>query len=543
MRCIEVVGVRRERYDKNGNITKLKRYGDSDDVDYAFVIDDLQYTYDTTNKNRLLKVTDYSSVPQGFKDDSTGSNNDDPEDDYKYDSNGNLVADQNKDIENITYNHLNLPVTIKFATTGNKISYLYNAAGTKIRKIVSTNSEIITDYMAGGFQYLETKLNYFPHPEGYVTIVDDKFRYVYNYTDHLGNVRLSYSDANANGTIESNEIMEENNYYPFGLKHTAYNTNQSQYVSSAQLNQITLEVMPHYEGDGSYQYKYNGKEYQDELGLNTYAYGWRDYDPAIGRFNKMDRFSEKYFDKTPYGYAGNNPVFYVDVQGDSINVAHLRDNNPEALKRLTGQLEQFTGFTINVDENGNLSIATEKDKKGRNRAIVKRDGKGKKVGSKLARNMLSSAISNKDMVTVLDNPNGKSRVTLDENNNYTNEINLDSNEINAFIPSSDINPLTNDIGMTFLHELGHTPVGGGYHDPIGIGADGSFTPGPNVNRINTVRRQLGPSFGQRMIYNDIGINFTPFNKKGDIYSPYSNQSLNQLRSGQTPTSMYLLIKR
>ena len=45
------------RYDKNGNITKLKRYGDSDDVDYAFVIDDLQYTYDTTNKNRLLKVT------------------------------------------------------------------------------------------------------------------------------------------------------------------------------------------------------------------------------------------------------------------------------------------------------------------------------------------------------------------------------------------------------------------------------------------------------------------------------------------------------
>jgi RHS repeat-associated protein len=78
--------------------------------------------------------------------------------------------------------------------------------------------------------------------------------------------------------------------------------------------------MPHYEGDGSYQYKYNGKEYQDELGQNVYAFGWRDYDPAIGRFNKMDRFSEKYFNLTPYGYAGNNPVLFNDIQGDSIGV-------------------------------------------------------------------------------------------------------------------------------------------------------------------------------------------------------------------------------
>jgi RHS repeat-associated protein len=28
-----------------------------------------------------------------------------------------------------------------------------------------------------------------------------------------------------------------------------------------------------------YKYKYNGKEYQDELGLNFYDYGARNYDP------------------------------------------------------------------------------------------------------------------------------------------------------------------------------------------------------------------------------------------------------------------------
>ncbi|MXN91052.1 hypothetical protein GR160_07400 [Flavobacterium sp. Sd200] len=49
-----------------------------------------------------------------------------------------------------------------------------------------------------------------------------------------------------------------------------------------------------------------------------YDYGWCDYDPAIGRFNKLDRFSEKYHSMTPYGYGGNNPVLIRDIQGDSL---------------------------------------------------------------------------------------------------------------------------------------------------------------------------------------------------------------------------------
>ncbi len=48
---------------------------------------------------------------------------------------------------------------------------------------------------------------------------------VYQYKDHLGNIRLSYSDnVLKNGTVAQNEIIEENNYYPFDLKHKGYNT-------------------------------------------------------------------------------------------------------------------------------------------------------------------------------------------------------------------------------------------------------------------------------------------------------------------------------
>ena len=83
---------------------------------------------------------------------------------------------------------------------------------------------------------------------------------------------------------------------------------------------------------GTYKYKYNGKELQDELGLNIYDYGWRDYDPAIGRFIKMDRFSEKYYDVNPYQYCVNNPIRFIDIKGDSISVNQSVTNNWELNK-------------------------------------------------------------------------------------------------------------------------------------------------------------------------------------------------------------------
>ena len=80
------------------------------------------------------------------------------------------------------------------------------------------------DYL-DGFQYAGGVLQFFPHAEGYVaatqgTKTDENgnlsyiFNYVYNYTDHLGNIRLSYTKDPVSGELE---IMEENHYFPFGL--------------------------------------------------------------------------------------------------------------------------------------------------------------------------------------------------------------------------------------------------------------------------------------------------------------------------------------
>ncbi|MDH6251246.1 RHS repeat-associated protein [Chryseobacterium sp. H1D6B] len=80
-----------------------------------------------------------------------------------------------------------------------------------------------------------------------------------------------------------------NNYYPFGMLHN--------YTVTAQ---------------NAYQYKYNGKELQ-ETGM--YDYGWRQYMPDIGRWGVPDPMAEQMTRWSPYNYAFDNPIKYIDIDG------------------------------------------------------------------------------------------------------------------------------------------------------------------------------------------------------------------------------------
>ncbi len=118
----------------------------------------------------------------------------------------------------IIYNHLNLPRTVSITNskgTGTT-SYIYDATGTKVKKIAPGGSSLREIAYAGSYVYKNNQLQYMTTPEGYATPTVtpsgvEGYRYVYQFKDHLDNVRLSYTKNDA-GTLE---IIEENNYYPF----------------------------------------------------------------------------------------------------------------------------------------------------------------------------------------------------------------------------------------------------------------------------------------------------------------------------------------
>ncbi|WP_299244094.1 DUF6443 domain-containing protein [uncultured Aquimarina sp.] len=326
-------------YDKNGNIETLQRTGaivanpdHSRSGDFG-IMDNLTYEYDEGNK--LLKVMDQVTAPFGFTKRTTVIT-----DEYQYDLNGNMIVDHNKGINSITYNYLNLPTAVVIDNTehtGN-ISYIYDATGTKLKKIVTDGSSLTTEY-AGNYVYENGQLQFFNHPEGYTEpvfasdgVAISSFEYVYQYKDHLDNIRLSFSDRNNDGNIDilrndadgdgdgdlAHEILEENNYYPFGLKHQGYN------------NLITST-------NKALDYKYNGIELNEDLGLNLYEMPLRQYDPAIARWTSIDPVT--HHSMSTYTAFDNNPVFWADPSGANA----IEVNND--------------GITINWDEIDNDGVA------------------------------------------------------------------------------------------------------------------------------------------------------------------------------------------
>jgi len=61
--------------------------------------------------------------------------------------------------------------------------------------------------------------------------------------------------------------------------------------------------------------KYNNKEFIEMHGYDTYDYGGRWYDPAVGGWSSVDPLAEKYPWCSPYVYCNNNPVKYIDPTG------------------------------------------------------------------------------------------------------------------------------------------------------------------------------------------------------------------------------------
>ncbi|PID68467.1 MAG: hypothetical protein CR989_05175 [Flavobacteriales bacterium] len=158
---------------------------------------------------------------------------------------------------------------------------------------------------------------------------------MYQYKDHLGNIRLSYTDNNGNL-----EIVEENNYYPFGLKMRGFNENVSPNGNSTAQKYKTFQ----------------GQEFTEDLGLNTHEWKYRISDPAIGRFWHVDPLAHEREWLSPYNFVQNNPLSRIDPDGALDEPVYGSDGTYRGDTK-----EGFTGEVIIYDGDVDFSKMSASD--------------------------------------------------------------------------------------------------------------------------------------------------------------------------------------
>ena len=265
-------------YDLNGNMLAMTQVDESGDED------DLTYSY---SGNQLTSST--------------------------YDSNGNMTYDVTSGLS-VEWNHLNLIKKVS-DSNGVLVNYSYLADGTKVRAV---------DADGEGLEY-RGSLTFRRSSDGILTPESIAFSggrivavtgsggavsFVVNHyvTDHLGSVRAVVSGS-------PGQVAETNDYYAFG----------GRWDRSGSLV------------DQSNRYRYNGKEEQATFGTPYSDYGARQYSSASGRWLAVDPLAEQYYGISPYAFCNNNPVNFVDPDGEKIYFANGSSDNfkekfSEALK-------------------------------------------------------------------------------------------------------------------------------------------------------------------------------------------------------------------
>jgi len=106
----------------------------------------------------------------------------------------------------------------------------------------------------------------------------------------------------------------------------------------------------------NFKYKYNGKELQDELGLNWYDYGARNYDPALGRWFSPDPLAEEFPERTPYNYVYNNPIRMIDptgMEGETWDNDYKINKKTGEITKIRDTDDEFDRLYA-TDEKGNI---------------------------------------------------------------------------------------------------------------------------------------------------------------------------------------------
>ncbi|MBC9914060.1 RHS repeat domain-containing protein [Chitinophaga varians] len=332
-------------YDGNGNILSYLRNGTRD---ISVPMDNLTYYYPRNGDGKLVS-NQLRHVKDAVDDAVYKLDIDNMRDDnYLYDNIGNLVKDQAAGI-NVNWNLYGKISSIRF-DDGSSLEYKYDASGNRTYKAFLKNGVTTRTWYSRDAQgnplavysdngssqvywkeqqlYGSSRLGMWM-PEmavsggtiGNATTLWGQTNLIrYELSNHLGNVMATISDVKT-GTDAT--VFSATDYAPFGMQMVGRKWSLS----------------------GGYRYGFNGKENDNEVKGegNQQDYGFRIYDPRVGKFLSVDPLTGKYPELTPYQFASNRPIDGVDLDGLEYSPPMKFNENGKTVVDSKAATEQHTG--------------------------------------------------------------------------------------------------------------------------------------------------------------------------------------------------------
>lgn len=135
------------------------------------------------------------------------------------------------------------------------------------------------------------------------------------------------------GNTSQTIIVQESNYYPFGLQHAGYNN-----VVNVNINETAQKIKT-----------FQGQELVNDVGLNWHLFKWRNYDASLARFHNIDPLAEDYSYQSPYNFSENRLIDGVELEGmEYLTIHHYANgavSQTEYYKMSDAQINRLGGTT------------------------------------------------------------------------------------------------------------------------------------------------------------------------------------------------------
>jgi len=162
-------------------------------------------------------------------------------------------------------------------------------------------------------------------------------------------------------------VKQVSSYYPFGMNIKGLST-----------------LTPGLSEESIYtpnEYLYNGKMFQDELGLDWLDYGARMYDAVLGRWHGVDPLAERRIEWTTYAYCLNNPILRLDPNGLTDYTFNKRTGQVKQVGEKNDEPDRILKSNrkgVKYDKNGEAKVAIDGIEKG-----ILKDGQNFKTDDQL----------------------------------------------------------------------------------------------------------------------------------------------------------------